>query len=75
MTALCLQRNSYINRVYELETRDQDRVIVKLYRPARWTKEMILQEHALLLACDKAELPVVPPLCINDCTLFEREGF
>ena len=49
VTNLCLQRNSYINRVYEIELAEsKERFIMKFYRPGRWTKDMILDEHDLL---------------------------
>jgi Ser/Thr protein kinase RdoA (MazF antagonist) len=44
LSNLLLPRNSYINRVYELEKHDsRERFIVKFYRPGRWTEEMILK--------------------------------
>ena len=67
---LCLQRNSYINRVYELETIDKERLIVKFYRPKRWTKEMILTEHDFLLTSFDNGIPVIPPYIFDDESLF-----
>ena len=69
---LLLERNSYINRVYELEEYDsQKRFIVKFYRPNRWTKEMVLEEHQFLAELAQKEIPVIPPLSFNNTTLFE----
>ena len=71
LSNLLLPRNSYINRVYELEKYDtRERFIVKFYRPGRWTEEMILEEHSFLLELAEKEIPVVPPLQINNKTLF-----
>jgi len=68
---LCLQRNSYINRVYELEKQDpRERLIVKFYRPNRWTKTMILEEHRFVQELAIKDIPVIPPLIIEDKTLF-----
>jgi Ser/Thr protein kinase RdoA (MazF antagonist) len=64
------QRNSYINRVYELEEdAARERLIVKFYRPGRWTKAMILEEHAFLAELAAQEIPVIPPLKLNGTTL------
>lgn len=68
---LLRQRNSYINRVYELEKYDsQERFIVKFYRPGRWTPEMIAEEHVFLNKLAVEEIPVIPPIQINRQTLF-----
>ena len=75
LSSLLIKRNSYINRVFELERKNsKERLIAKFYRPGRWTKEMILEEHAFtkdLLAMDNH---VIPPLEFGGNTLFEYEG-
>ena len=71
LSNLILQRNSYINRVYELEKNDpQERFIVKFYRPGRWTKEMIYEEHKFLYELYNKEVSVIRPLQFGDKTLF-----
>lgn len=52
---------SYINRVYELCDGDGGRLIAKFYRPNRWSRAALLEEHLYLLDCAAAEVPVVPP--------------
>ena len=75
LAALCLKRNSYINRVFEVESRQtKQRYIIKFYRPDRWSQEMIQQEHDFLLYLDEQELPVIPPLQFKDKTLFDYDG-
>jgi len=75
LSPLCLERNSYINRVYECESRaDKTRFIVKFYRPGRWSKAQLLEEHHFLQALSEAELNVVAPININGDTLLERDG-
>lgn len=70
-----LRRNSYINRVFELEKYDPiERFIVKFYRPGRWTKELILEEHQLLKELSEKEIPVIPAQVINNNTLFALEN-
>jgi len=71
LSNLLLPRNSYINRVFELEEHDsRERFIVKFYRPGRWTEKMILEEHNFLQELADKEVPVIPPLPINNQTLF-----
>jgi Ser/Thr protein kinase RdoA (MazF antagonist) len=75
--------NSYENRVYQVfleEGRDDERtpppVVVKFYRPARWTDAQILEEHAFSTELAGREIPVVAPLVLpNGSTLAEHAGF
>jgi Ser/Thr protein kinase RdoA (MazF antagonist) len=60
-TGFTAQLPSYINRVYELQTRDGLKMIAKFYRPGRWSKDAILNEHTFLQELYEAELPVIPP--------------
>ncbi len=60
--------NSYINRVYELEQEDGTGLIAKLYRPGRWSKAGILDEHSFLLDLAEQEVPVIAPLRFQDGT-------
>jgi Ser/Thr protein kinase RdoA (MazF antagonist) len=60
-TGLCYALNSLENRVYEVELEDRSRVVAKFYRPGRWSRETILDEHRLLLALAESEIPVCPP--------------
>jgi Ser/Thr protein kinase RdoA (MazF antagonist) len=54
----CNPLNSYENRVYEVGLEDGDRIIAKFYRPHRWTREQILEEHAFIDDCHEDEIPV-----------------
>lgn len=66
---------SYINRVYEIESSDGDRYIIKFYRPDRWTLDGILDEHDFIQDCFEEEIPVVPPLILSGGgTLSEDDG-
>jgi Ser/Thr protein kinase RdoA (MazF antagonist) len=58
--------NSYINRVFELEDREGKGLIVKFYRPGRWQKDAILEEHHFLLELRDQEIPVICPLILSD---------
>ncbi len=67
--------NSYINRVFEIETVGKVRMVVKFYRPGRWSKEAILDEHKFLLDLVEQEIPVVAPLFFpGGETLAESDG-
>lgn len=68
--------NSYENRVYQVGIDDAQPLIVKFYRPERWSLEQIREEHHFTLELASHELPVVPPLC-NDYgeTLHTFAGF
>ncbi|OGC09426.1 hypothetical protein A3J90_05075 [candidate division WOR-1 bacterium RIFOXYC2_FULL_37_10] len=71
LSNICIKRNSYINRVYELEEFDSHkRFIVKFYRPKRWTFQMIQEEHLFLKELSADEVSVIPPIEINGKTLF-----
>ncbi len=67
--------NSYENRVYQVWLDSGESVVAKFYRPRRWRREAILEEHAFALELAAAELPVVAPLVFNGQTLFEHAGF
>lgn len=70
-TGRVLALNSMENRVYEVEldvdpppgaSRWDAFRVIKFYRPGRWTREQILEEHQFLKDAADAELPVVVPL-------------
>src|SRR6188508_1588144 len=74
-TGRCLPLRAFENRVYEVELEDQRRLVVKFYRPGRWSRETILDEHQFLLDLAAAELPAVAPLDLGTGkTLNEVEG-
>jgi len=60
-TGLCYALNSLENRVYEVELEDGRRLVGKFYRPGRWLRETILDEHALLRVLVENEIPAVAP--------------
>ncbi len=55
---VCYPLNSFENRVYEVELEDRSRIIAKFYRPGRWRREQILEEHRFLAELVAEELPV-----------------
>ena len=64
--------NSYENRVYQIGLEDNKPIIVKFYRPQRWSDDSILEEHAFTAELVAYEIPVITPLH-NDqgLTLFQ----
>ena len=73
-TGRCMQLNSFENRVYDVELELEDgpmqaplnRRIVKFYRPGRWTREQILEEHEFLRDLRAAEIPAIAPIEFPD---------
>jgi Ser/Thr protein kinase RdoA (MazF antagonist) len=62
LTGFMAQLPSYINRVYELRSPEGEKLIAKYYRPGRWSREAILDEHRFVKDCGDDEIPVVAPL-------------
>jgi len=75
LTGLTSPLPSYINRVYELQTVGGERLISKFYRPGRWTREGLQDEHQFVLDCADAEIPVVAPVKLSSGdTIGDFEG-
>ncbi|MGB5209924.1 MAG: serine/threonine protein kinase [Gammaproteobacteria bacterium] len=70
-----LALNSYENRVYQVGVEDARPVVVKFYRPGRWSDEAILEEHAFSLELADAEIPVVAPLRIHGKSLLRHHDY
>ncbi|MDH5180777.1 MAG: serine/threonine protein kinase [Gammaproteobacteria bacterium] len=68
--------NSYENRVYQVGLDDGRFVVVKFYRPGRWSDAAILEEHDFAVELVRQEIPVVAPLA-NEAgeTLCRFNGF
>ena len=70
-----LALNSYENRVYQVGIDGGAPVVVKFYRPARWSDEAILEEHAFVAEMAAQEIPVVPAMTIDGKTLHRFDDF
>ena len=70
-----LALNSYENRVYQVGMEQGPPLIVKFYRPRRWSDEAILEEHGFALELESNEIPVVPPLLFEGRTLHQYQGY
>ena len=76
LTGLITPFPSYINRVYEIETDDGERLVAKFYRPGRWTEAALSEEHDFMEDCEKRDIPVVCPVKLdNENTLGTSDGF
>jgi len=71
---LCRPMNSYINRVYELADEDGEGLIVKFYRPSRWSRHALQDEHDFLLELSRKEVPVIAPLPLSDSSTLGSLG-
>lgn len=60
-----LQLNSYENRVVQAGLEDGGFVVLKFYRPGRWTEAQILEEHSFAAELAAAEVPVIAPLVLQ----------
>jgi len=71
-TGRCFGLNSYENRVYEVELDEESenplarKRVIKFYRPGRWSREQILEEHQFLTDLKEAEIPVISPIPFSD---------
>jgi Ser/Thr protein kinase RdoA (MazF antagonist) len=66
--------NSYENRVYQLGG-PGGMLVLKFYRPARWSDAQIEEEHTFTAELAAAELPVAAPVRIEARTLFKYRDF
>ncbi len=66
---------SYENRVYLIGIEDAAPVVVKFYRPERWSDAAITEEHAFVAELAVHEIPVVAALVLAGRTLHTFDGF
>lgn len=75
LTGLTSPLPSYINRVYELQPVSGERLVAKFYRPGRWKRNALQDEHDFVLDCAAEEIPVVAPLELaSGGTIGEYDG-
>jgi len=67
--------NSYENRVYRVGIEDGSPIVVKIYRPGRWTEPQIREELTYTEALAAEDISVVPAMTINNDVLHHRDGF
>jgi len=69
-----LALNSYENRVYQVGVEESMPIIVKVYRPQRWSRDQILEEHAFTRELQDSGLQVVAPFVDADDQTLHRHG-
>jgi Ser/Thr protein kinase RdoA (MazF antagonist) len=70
-----LALNSYENRVYQVGLETGAPLVAKFYRPGRWTRAAILEEHEFSLSLAAADVPVIPPIVVAGQTLHDIEHY
>lgn len=70
-----LALGSYENRVLQVGIEDAAPLVVKFYRPGRWSDAAIGEEHAFAHELAGAELPMVAPLQLDGRSLLVHAGF
>ena len=82
LTGRIIPLNSVENRVYDIELASSievpkgfspTNVILKFYRPGRWSRDQIIEEHRFLDSLNEFEVPVVAPIEFNNSTLHLHE--
>ncbi|BFM05880.1 serine/threonine protein kinase [Halioxenophilus aromaticivorans] len=73
--ARILALNSYENRVYQVGIEGKAPLIAKFYRPERWSRQQIVEEHNFAHELVDLEVPVVPPMLMEGKTLHHYQGF
>jgi Ser/Thr protein kinase RdoA (MazF antagonist) len=64
-TGHCAVLRALENRVYDARLEDGGHVVVKFYRPGRWSRAAVEDEHRFLLDLQDAEIPVCAPLVLS----------
>lgn len=69
-----LALNSYENRVYQVNMETGPPLILKCYRPGRWTVPAIQEEHEYAATLAKNDLPIAAPLLYKERSLHVFHG-
>lgn len=67
--------NSYENRVSLFTDENKIRYVVKFYRPQRWQKEQLQEEHQFCFELHKKGCHLAPPIKIDGQSLFVFQGY
>jgi Ser/Thr protein kinase RdoA (MazF antagonist) len=70
-----LALGSYENRVYQVWPEDGEPVVVKFYRPGRWSAAQIGEEQAFVDELAASEIPAVAPLHLHGGMLHHYDAF
>ncbi len=70
-----LALNSYENRVYQVGMEEGSPLVVKFYRPGRWSDSAINEEHEFAQGLAARDIPVVAPKIFAGTALHRHEQF
>ena len=70
-----LALNSYENRVYLVNLEEAPPIVVKFYRPGRWTDAQIVEEHVFVADLAAREIPAIAPTELRGATLHRFAEF
>ncbi len=74
--ARMLALNSYENRVYQVGLENDAPIVAKFYRPQRWSRQQIQEEHDFTFFLEDCDIPVVTPLKAEDgSSIFSYHDF
>ncbi len=74
-TGRVMSMHSLENRVYEAEVEPSGFKVIKFYRPGRWSREQILEEHSFLRELAAEDIPAVEAIVdSNGESLHEVDG-
>lgn len=66
--------NSYENRVYRFKSDTEKPMVVKFYRPQRWSVQQIQEEHDFLFASASKGVRVAVPIKREQASVFVYQG-
>lgn len=70
-----LALNSYENRVYQFIANETERYVVKFYRPQRWSKAQLDEEHSFAIELAGHDVPVVAPIEYGGQSLLSYQDY
>ena len=62
----CRALNSLENRVFDIGLNDGSHIVAKFYRPHRWSRDQIQEEHHFLNDLKEEEIPALSPIPFPD---------
>lgn len=65
VTGELIQLNSYENRVFDIRLEDKTSIIAKFYRPGRWSRETLLDEHNFISELKNESIEVASTLLLK----------
>ena len=66
VTGEMTQLNSYENRVFDIKLEDKNSIIAKFYRPNRWSKQTLLDEHHFIQELKNESIEVANTLLLKN---------